>query len=250
MFKSESSSSNRTMEHEHKSTAEESPAKRRRQASSGPGDDHPQQHTDGTPPEAALQNLSDPQHSKDLMSRLSAFLPQMKAANQNLANNTTSRLDVDLHSEKSSSDDDCSNDDDSDEEEQLRPTKNPRIQEVKNAAAADKADNETSDDGKPAAAKSESEEHETAMQEPSQTIQLSFALGDMTGNPLMELLGAEDSKHESDSQHSANASEDEGKTSGRKAAERLLQTTMDKSMSNKGSKSVVHGEKSSLITEL
>jgi hypothetical protein len=187
------------------------------------GHSHANIDTEVTPQPTLQQHLPDAQKTQVLISRLSSFLPQLKAANQNLGKvNESARIDVDLHSEKSNSEDEDDDEDDSinDDEKQLQSNRHPWIQEKDDAAVNSK---------KPSEAELESENDTNTEKAVSQTIQLSFALGDMTRNPMMELLGSEDARESSEQD---NTLEDDGNVLGRNAVETLLNESTDKVTSN------------------
>jgi hypothetical protein len=206
---------------------------------SSSGHSHDNIDTEATPHPTLQQHLPNAQKTQDLISRLSSFLPQLKAANQNLGEvNESARIDVDLHSEKSNSGDEDDDEDDNinDDEKQLQSNRHPWIQEKDDAAENSK---------KPSEAELESENDTYTEKSVSQTIQLSFALGDMTGNPMMELLGSEDARESSEQD---NALEDDGNVLGRNAVERLLNGESTDKVTSNGP--IDQKRKNVLITEL
>ena len=138
-------------------------------------------------------------NNDDLMNRLRSFMPQMQSANQDLLqrqqdddendnknksttimtnkNTKTMQLDADLHLEDDSDSDSESDDDNDVDNDNIKPL----IQEE----VAEKEGNEKVEEKIEIISETTSEEATTAV---IPTIQLQFSLGDMTGNPLMELL--------------------------------------------------------------
>ncbi|KAG7349006.1 hypothetical protein IV203_011603 [Nitzschia inconspicua] len=134
--------------------------------------------------------LPDITQTNDLMKRLQSFIPKIQAANRelNVDGDLTMQLDVNLEKEcdDSSDRDSSSSSDDS----------NPGIQEISSNSLKTNAYVD-------AAALGESPDRSSPV---GPTIQLQFAVGDMTNNPMMELLQSteEDDDIEPESDASAN----------------------------------------------
>ncbi len=131
----------------------------------------------GQPPFA--MNVAKPPDNSDLMSRLRNFLPQMQSANQELLLTTSLGTDpVQLDTNLKAEDD---NDTDDDESE-TAPKRKLLIQEVDSKAQEEQDD--------PVPKKTSDQTSEEAAAAP--TIQLEFTVGNMSGNPLMNLLVNDD----------------------------------------------------------
>jgi hypothetical protein len=133
---------------------------------------------DETPSKLPSVPLPDSKKTSDLMSRLNSFLPQMQAANKILNNVNKANLQVDLDLE-SDNDDNYSDDDE-------KPVVSSLINEISSDKGKEDNENNVDVDGKQTAMP-HSINHEPIHATP--TIQLQFALGEMTGNPIMKLLG-------------------------------------------------------------
>ncbi|CAJ1945088.1 unnamed protein product [Cylindrotheca closterium] len=133
----------------------------------------------------------DNQQTKDLMSRLQAFLPEMKAANQALSSEPVGLVDVELKKGNSDDDDDSDSDDDDssnasgDQIKQL-DRKNPLISESK-------GEGENDDEGGTVSAP---------------MIQIQFALTD-PNNPLVDLFANDDEKNGEESENCRDDEDDQ-----------------------------------------
>ncbi|KAG7374821.1 hypothetical protein IV203_013916 [Nitzschia inconspicua] len=145
--------------------------------------------------ETSRSILPDLTQTNDLMKRLQSFIPKIQAANRelNVEGDLTMQLDVNLEKE---CDDSSDSDSRSSSSSSSSDDSNPGIQEISSNGLKTNASVD-------AAALGDSPGRSSPV---GPTIQLQFAVGDMTNNPMMELLQSteEDDDRESESEASAN----------------------------------------------
>jgi hypothetical protein len=204
----------------------------------------------GNIPHIALPDLN---KTNDLLNRLNDFLPKFQASNQTIANNEKEKLQVDgdLESDHDSdSDDDAhGSSDDDDKKGAPAPSIFHGIEEV------DSSDNhESIITSKGSMVDDVPDQNEKSGSRVGPTIQLQFAVGDMTGNPMMKLLAGsdDDEEEEDDDDDKGNGANDSARTNG--VAKLLLSshtsngTSMKMDTTTKGEN--ILSKKKPLITEL
>mmetsp|Transcript_21288 Transcript_21288/g.37444 ORF Transcript_21288/g.37444 Transcript_21288/m.37444 type:complete len:244 (-) Transcript_21288:1367-2098(-) len=175
--------------------------------------------------------LPDSQKTKDLMNRLHAFLPQLQAANQVLTNDETKKegLQVDVNLEL----DGDSNEDDEDDDDSNGNINGDDARKLMSSpsllSGVKEVEKEQRDASRSASA--ETADHATESNGPgAPSIQLQFAVGDMTGNPMMKILGSGNTDSDDDGDDDSGGNDEDQDTTQVariQAVSRLLSETKD-----------------------
>jgi hypothetical protein len=206
------------------------------------------------------QPYPDPKTANNLLSRLQMFLPQLQAANEALPEggvNFDKQVDLDLHSDDSDSDDDGDDDDDEITDHAAKRSKTSNyVQEVLVNDNGVRNDGKENGQGTNATLSSQLKHKNDIVDVGEQTIQIQFTLGDMTGNPLMQLLADPDDEADDENKSRASIPEEEDELSARASAVAKLlslpeELNQESSLStNSNSARRLNEKQKPLITEL